>query len=99
VRNQLGTLVDQEHAAAQQVARFTPALGIDVSLGQGAAAQERGNLLGIDAVVLALAAVDGRCKAATTELFRSAARMASGRRIIVWDVPASSSSRRLTWLD
>src|SRR5215467_3422042 len=49
----------QVHAAAEQVTRLAQTLRIDVGHRQGAATQQRGDLLGINAVVLRLAAVDG----------------------------------------
>src|SRR5262249_21439307 len=57
--NDLGPLMDQVHAPAEQVAGFPQSLGISVGDGAVAATQEVGNLLGIDLVVLRLAAVDG----------------------------------------
>src|SRR5262245_29999685 len=51
-------LADQERSPPQQVARLAHALGIDVGLREGPAAQERGQLVGVDRIVLRLAAVD-----------------------------------------
>ena len=59
VGDDLGAFVDQVHAAAQEVAGFAQALGIGVGDGQVAAAQQLGDLPGVDLVVLRLAAVDG----------------------------------------
>jgi hypothetical protein len=59
VRDQLGALVDQKHPPPQEIAGRAQALGIDVSLGQVAAAQEIGDLRSVDLVVLGLAAVNG----------------------------------------
>ena len=54
-----GALAHEVGAAAEQVARFAHALGVDVGEGEVAAAQQAGDLAGVDAVVLGLAAVDG----------------------------------------
>src|SRR5262245_7587754 len=59
VSDGLGSLMDQVLPAAQQVAGLAHAGGVDVGLGQRAAAQEPSDLAGVDLVVLALAAVDG----------------------------------------
>jgi hypothetical protein len=59
VSDQRGPLMHQMHAPPQEVARLTQALGIDVSRRDVAAAQQTGNLLRIEVVVLRLAAVDG----------------------------------------
>jgi hypothetical protein len=56
--DQMSALPDEEGSAAEQIARLAHALGIDVGLRQGAAAKERGDLVGVDLVVLGLAAVD-----------------------------------------
>ena len=59
VGDHLGALVHQVHAAAQQIAGLAQALGIGIGLGQVAAAQQLGDLAGIDLVVLGFAAADG----------------------------------------
>jgi tetratricopeptide (TPR) repeat protein len=59
VGDDFGALVHQVHAAAKQIAGFAQALGIGVRHGQVAAAQQLGDLFGIDLVVLGFAAVDG----------------------------------------
>jgi hypothetical protein len=59
VRHQLGALADQVGAAAQQVARLAPAFGVGVGQRERAAAQQAGDLAGVDVVVVGLAAVDG----------------------------------------
>src|SRR5262249_44493125 len=51
--------VYQKHAAAQQVAGFAHALGINVCLWDHTAAQQHGDLVGVEPVVLGLAAVNG----------------------------------------
>src|SRR5262249_36997071 len=57
VRHQPGALADQEGAAAQQVAGLAHPLGVDVGQGEVAAAQQAGDLVGGDLVVLGLGAV------------------------------------------
>ena len=59
VGDQLGTLADEVIAPAEQVAGFAHAFGVDVGRGDVAAAEESADLLGIDVIVLGLAAVDG----------------------------------------
>src|SRR5262249_42547958 len=59
VREQFGPLTDQVGAPAPQVARFAHALGVSVGEREGAAPQQAGDLTGVKAVVLGLAAVDG----------------------------------------
>ena len=58
MRDQGRTLLHEVHAAAEQIARFTQALGVDVGDGDVAAFEQPGDLLGVDVVVLGLAAVD-----------------------------------------
>src|SRR5262249_40172822 len=58
VGQRLSPAADQVSAAAEQVAGLAHALGVDVGLGQHAAAQQDGDLLGVDLVGLGLAAVD-----------------------------------------
>ena len=58
VGHQAGALADQPGAAAQQVARLAHAPGVGVGHGEVAAAQERGELVGVEFVVLGLAAVN-----------------------------------------
>jgi hypothetical protein len=59
VGEQLGALADEESPAAQQVTGGAHGLGGDVGDGQVAAAEEACDLLGVEVVVLGLAAVDG----------------------------------------
>src|SRR3990172_1719307 len=59
VSEELAALADEVKAAAQEVPGGPHGLGVDVGLGQHAAAQQHGDLVGIDLVVLGLAAVDG----------------------------------------
>ena len=54
-----GALADEVGAAAEQVAGLAHALGVDVGQGEVAAAEQAGNLVGVDLVVLGLAPVDG----------------------------------------
>ena len=59
VGDELAALPHEERAAAQQVARGALGARVDVGQRESAAAQERGDLPGVDLVVLGLAAVDG----------------------------------------
>jgi hypothetical protein len=59
VGDEKSALADQEATSAEQVAGLTHASGIDVGLGEVATAEESGDLVGVDLVVLGLAAVDG----------------------------------------
>lgn len=56
---QLGALPDEEGAPAHQVAGGAFLARINVGVGEIAAAQQRGDLQGVDAIVLGLAAMDG----------------------------------------
>jgi len=56
---ELGALAGEVEAAAQEVAGRAHLGRVDVRHGDGATAQERGEFLGVDAVVLGLAAVNG----------------------------------------
>src|SRR5262249_47284061 len=58
VGQQPGPLADQESAAAQQVAGLAHAPGVDVGQGEVTAAQQAGDLVGVDVIVLGLGAVD-----------------------------------------
>ncbi len=58
VGEQLAALADQGQAPAQQIAGGAHARRVHVGLGQHPAAQQHGDLQGVDAVVLRLAAVD-----------------------------------------
>jgi hypothetical protein len=58
VGEQGGALADEVGAAAEQVAGLTHALGVDVGEGEVAAAQQAGDLAGVDLAVLGLGAVD-----------------------------------------
>src|SRR5436190_10689740 len=59
VRQQLGTVMHQMHAPAKQISSRAHVLGIDIGLRDHAAAQQNGDLLRIDLVVLGFAAVNG----------------------------------------
>jgi hypothetical protein len=59
VSQEFGAFTGQVPAPAQQVARGAHALGIDVGLREHAAAEQDGDLAGIELIVLGLAAVDG----------------------------------------
>ena len=59
VGEELGALAHEVHAAPQEIAGGAHPGGIDVGLRDHPAAQEGGDLEGIDLIVLALAAVDG----------------------------------------
>jgi hypothetical protein len=59
MRQQLGPFPHERHAPPQQVPGSTHRGGVDVGLGQHAAAQQHGNFLGIDLVIFGLPAVDG----------------------------------------
>jgi len=52
-------LAHQVHASAHQVAGSAHLAGVDVGLREHATAHKHGDLVGIDAVILGLAAVDG----------------------------------------
>jgi hypothetical protein len=54
---QRGPLADQARASPQQVAGLAHAFGVDIGEREVAAAQEAGDLLGVDLVVLGLGAV------------------------------------------
>jgi hypothetical protein len=58
VGQQLPALPGEEQAPAQQVAGSAHLAGIDIGIGEVATAQQGGDLVGIDSVVLGLAAVD-----------------------------------------
>ena len=58
VGDQLSPFVDQVHPPPQQIARLTHALGIGIRQREVAAAEQAGYLVGVDAIVLSLAAVD-----------------------------------------
>src|SRR5215218_3480789 len=58
VGQQLATLPGEEQAPAQQVAGGAHLAGIDIGVGEIAAPQQRGDLVGVEPVVLRLAAVD-----------------------------------------
>ena len=59
MRQQLGALVDEVAAAAEQVAGGPPRLRVNVGLGEGAALEEPRQLFGVDGVGFGFAAVDG----------------------------------------
>ena len=59
VGDQLRFLADEEGSAPQQVAGFAHGPRVDVRHREHPAAQQAGDLAGVDAVVLGLAAVDG----------------------------------------
>ena len=59
VSEQLAALPGEEQALAQQVASRSHLSGIDIGIGKVAAAQQGGDLVGVEPVVLRLAAVDG----------------------------------------
>src|SRR5436305_1606151 len=59
VGQQLAALSGEEQAPAQQVAGGAHLSGVDVGVGEIAAAQQGGDLVGVEPVVLRLAAVDG----------------------------------------
>jgi hypothetical protein len=59
VRQQLAALAHQVESPSQQVPRGAHAGRVDVGLGQHAASQQHGDLVGVDPVVLGLAPVDG----------------------------------------
>jgi hypothetical protein len=59
VRVELAALANEEEPTTEQVAGGPHTLGIDVADGNGAGAQEHGDLVGVDLVVLRLSAVDG----------------------------------------
>jgi hypothetical protein len=67
VGEQLGALADEVKASAQEIARRSHGAGIDVSLREGAAAQESGDFERVDAVVLGLGAMDGLHVQSVTE--------------------------------
>jgi hypothetical protein len=56
---QLASFAHEEEASAEQVAGSAHARGIDVGLGQGTGAEQHRDLVGVDAIVLGLTAVDG----------------------------------------
>ncbi len=58
VRRQLRALIDEEAAPTQEIACVALGPRIDVGHGKHAAAEEAGDLGGVDAIVLGLAAVD-----------------------------------------
>jgi hypothetical protein len=58
VRDQLGVFVDQVHPSAEQVTAFAHPLGIRIGDREVAALEEMGDFIGVDAIVLGLAAVD-----------------------------------------
>ena len=58
VGQEFGAFADEVGAAAQEVTGGPHRLGVDVGLGESAAAQEAGQLPGVDGVGLGLAAVD-----------------------------------------
>src|SRR5207245_9806510 len=58
VGQQAATLAYQVQAAPQQVARLTHPFGVSVGKRETAAAQQARDLVGVDAVVLAFAAVN-----------------------------------------
>jgi hypothetical protein len=59
VRQQLAALAHEVEPAPQEVPRLAHARRIDVGLREHAAAQQHRDLVGVDAVVLRLAAVNG----------------------------------------
>ena len=59
VTDEVGALTGQEVASSQKIPGGAHGGGIDVGHGEVTAAQESGDLAGIDAVVLGLPAVDG----------------------------------------
>jgi hypothetical protein len=59
VSEELAALAHQVKAPAEQIAGRAHLGGVDVGLGEHAAAEQHGDLVGVDPVVLGLAAVDG----------------------------------------
>lgn len=59
MRDELAALADEVAAAAEQIARLALVPRVDVSHREHAAAQQAGDLGGVEAIILGLAAVDG----------------------------------------